>query len=73
MRYQSPMARLSIKLTPNTQLNFGWQMYRYHQDFGYFGYQPSYRAHTGYTSLTYTFGEAQSPAEQKSTSKEETK
>jgi hypothetical protein len=70
MRYQSPMARLSIQLTPKTQWNFGWQLYRYNQSFAYFGYQPYYRAHTGYTSLTYTFGEAQLPAESKSSSKD---
>ena len=70
MTYQSPMARLSIKLTPKTQWNFGWQLYRYHQQFAYFGYQPYYRAHTGYTSISYTFGDAPSQPEPKSPNKD---
>ena len=55
MSYQAPLARLSIKLTPKVQWNGGWEFYRYNQKFAYFGYQPYYRAHTGYTSLTFTF------------------
>ena len=56
MTYQTPLARLSFKLSPKVQWNTGWEYYRYHQQFAYFGYQPYYRAHTGYTSLSYTFG-----------------
>ena len=55
MSYQAPLARLSIKLSPKVQWNGGWEFYRYNQKFAYFGYQPYYRAHTGYTSLTFTF------------------
>jgi hypothetical protein len=55
MTYQAPMARLSIKLTPKIHWNGGWEFYRYNQKFAYFGYQPYYRAHTGYTSLAFTF------------------
>jgi len=55
LTYQAPMARLSIKLTPKVQWNGGWEFYRYNQKFAYFGYQPYYRAQTGYTSLTFTF------------------
>jgi hypothetical protein len=54
MTYQAPMARLSIRLSPKLQWNGGWEFYRYHQQFAYFGYQPYYRANTGYTSLSLT-------------------
>ncbi|PYT32429.1 MAG: hypothetical protein DMG57_01660 [Acidobacteria bacterium] len=55
MTYQAPLARLSIKITPTVQWNGGWEFYRYNERFAYFGYQPYYRAHTGYTSLSLTF------------------
>lgn len=55
MTYQSPMARLSIKVLPNLQWNAGWQYYGYNQQFAYFGYQPGYRAETGYTSVSWSF------------------
>jgi hypothetical protein len=55
MTYQGPLARISFKLTPKAQWNGGWEFYRYNQKFAYYGYQPYYRAHTGYTSLTFTF------------------
>jgi len=55
MTYQAPMARVSIKITPKLQWNGGWEFYRYNQKFAYFGYQPYYRAQTGYTSLSCTF------------------
>ena len=49
------MARLSIKISPKLQWNGGRELYRYKQQFAYFGYQPYYRAHTEYTSLSSTF------------------
>jgi hypothetical protein len=55
MLYQAPMARLSVRLSPKMQWNGGWEFYRYNQEFAYYGYQPYYRAHTGYTSLSMTF------------------
>jgi hypothetical protein len=55
MTYQAPMARLSIKMSPKLQWNGGWEFFRYNQKFAYFGYQPYYRAQTGYTSITWTF------------------
>jgi len=54
MTYQAPLARLSIKISPKVQWNGGWEFYRYNQQFSSFGYQPYYRAHTGYTSLSLT-------------------
>jgi len=55
MTYQAPLARLSIKISPKVQWNGGWEFYRYNQKFAYFGYEPYYRAQTGYTSLSFTF------------------
>jgi hypothetical protein len=55
MTYQAPLARLSLKLSEKAQWNFGWEFFRYNQKFAYFGYQPYYRAQTGYSSLTFTF------------------
>jgi len=55
MTYQAPLARLSLKVGPKLQWNFGWEFYRYNQQFAYFGYQPYYRAHTGYSSLEFMF------------------
>lgn len=55
MRYQAPMARLSVHLTPKLQWNAGWEFYRYNQEFSFFAYQPYYRAQTGYSSLSFSF------------------
>ena len=55
MTYQAPMARLSLRVTPKLQWNGGWEFFRYNQKFAYFGYQPYYRAQTGYTSLSFAF------------------
>ncbi len=54
LSYQSPQARLSIRLHNRIRWNAGYQFYSYHED-----YQPSllqnYRAHTGYTSILWSF------------------
>jgi len=55
LTYQAPLARVSIKFTPKLQWNGGWEFYRYNQQFAFYGYQPYYRAQTGYTSLSYSF------------------
>ena len=52
LRYQSPLARLSIRLHNKLRWNFGYQYYGYREDF--FTAQ-NYRAHTGYTSLLWSF------------------
>jgi hypothetical protein len=51
LTYQAPLARLSFRITPKLQWNGGWEFYRYYQQFAFYGYQPYYRAQTGYTSL----------------------
>jgi hypothetical protein len=53
--YHSPSARASLRLRENLRINAGYQYYGYHEDFGLLGVQQNYRAHTGYSSLTYSF------------------
>jgi hypothetical protein len=55
MTYQSPFLRVSVKVTPYLHWNAGWEFYRYDQQFALFGYQPYYRAHTGYSSISWSF------------------
>jgi hypothetical protein len=55
LTYQTPLARISIKLTAKLRYNLGYQYYGYHEDFGLFSINQSYRAHTGYTSLLWSF------------------
>lgn len=55
LTYHTPLVRLSMRINPKLNWNGGWEFYRYSQRFAYFGYQPYYRAHTGYTSLAFTF------------------
>jgi hypothetical protein len=50
--YQSPLARVSVKLNNKIRWNVGYQFYRYGEQF--FA-QQNYRAHTGYTSFTWAF------------------
>jgi hypothetical protein len=50
--YRSPLARLSVRLHTNLRWNFGYQYYGYREDF--FQLQ-GYRAHTGYTSVLWSF------------------
>lgn len=52
MSYQSPLARISVLLTAKLRWNVGYQYYGYREDL--YAYQ-NYRAHTGYTSLLFTF------------------
>ncbi len=55
LTYQSPLARLSIKVTPKIRWNAGWQYYDYHEQFGILGYYQNFHAITGYTSLLWSF------------------
>ena len=58
LRFQSPLARLSVKLNNRMRWNAGFQYYGYHEDFftgqGFLPNQ-AYRAHTGYTSVLWSF------------------
>ncbi len=55
LSYQSPLARVSIRLHPRLRWNAGWQFYNYHEDFGLFAFYQGYHAHTGYSSLSWSF------------------
>ena len=52
VKYQSPLARLSVRITPKLRWNVGYQYYGYREDF--FN-RENFRAHTGYTSLLWSF------------------
>jgi hypothetical protein len=55
LTYQSPMARLSIRITPKVRWNAGWQFYGYSELFHLLGYDQDFHAHTGYTSVLWSF------------------
>jgi hypothetical protein len=55
LSYQSPLVRLSVRITPKVRWNAGWQFYNYHEEFGLLGLQQNYHANTGYTSVLWSF------------------
>jgi hypothetical protein len=55
LSYQSPLARVSIRLTPKFRWNVGYQFYNYHEQFGVLGYYQNFHANTGYSSVTWMF------------------
>ncbi len=55
LTYQTPLVRLSVKVTSKIRYNIGYQYYGYHEEFGLFSFDQNYRAHTGYTSLLWSF------------------
>ena len=55
LSYQSPLARVSVRLSPKLRWNTGWQFYNYHEEFGILGYYQNFHANTGYTSVTWAF------------------
>jgi hypothetical protein len=52
LAFQSPIARLSVKLYDKIRWNVGYQFYGYREDFQT---AQNYRAHTGFTSLIWSF------------------
>ena len=52
LTFESPVGRLSVKLHDKVRWNFGYQHYRYKEEFDF---RRSYRAHTGYTSVLWSF------------------
>jgi hypothetical protein len=52
LTYDSPLARLSIRLHSKLRWNAGYQHYRYREDFTA---REDYRAHTGFTSVVWSF------------------
>lgn len=55
LTFQSPLGRVSLRITNKIRWNAGWQFYRYHEEFGLFSVLRNYRAHTGYTSVQWAF------------------
>jgi hypothetical protein len=52
LRYLSPQVRLSIRITPKLRWNAGYQYYGYREQFSA---AQDYRAHTGFSSLAFSF------------------
>ena len=46
LTYQTPLVRLSLKLTEKLRYNVGYQYYGYHEEFGLLSTNQSYRAGT---------------------------
>lgn len=55
LRFESPLARLSVRLHQRLRWNLGWQFYHYNEDFRLRQPYPGYQAHTGYSSLLWAF------------------
>jgi hypothetical protein len=55
LTYQSPLARVSIRLKSKLRWNAGYQYYGYDEQFHVLGALQNFRAHTGYTSLLWAF------------------
>ena len=55
LTYESPLARLSIRISPKIRWNAGWQYYGYHEQFGVLSYYQNFHAVTGYTSVLWSF------------------
>lgn len=55
LTYESPMAHLSVRITPKLRWNAAWQYYGYNEQFQLFSYYENYHAHTGFTSLQWSF------------------
>jgi hypothetical protein len=52
VKFQSPLARVSVRITEKIRWNVGYQYYGYHE---FFYNSDNFRAHTGYTSLLWSF------------------
>jgi hypothetical protein len=55
LTFQSPSARVSVKLTEKLRFNVGYQYYGYKEQFGLFDVNENYLGNTGYTSLLWAF------------------
>ena len=55
LTFESPFARLSVRLAEKLRWNAGYQYYAYHEKFGVLSQLQNYHAHTGYTSLQFSF------------------
>jgi hypothetical protein len=55
LTYQSPLGRLSIRITPKVRWNAGFQFYNYNEQFHLFGFNQNFHAPTGFTSVLWSF------------------
>jgi hypothetical protein len=55
LTYHAPFARVSIRITPKVRWNAGYQFYNYAEDFHLYGYNQNFHAHTGFTSVLWSF------------------
>lgn len=55
LNFQSPSARLTIRLSEKFRFNLGYQYYGYKEDFGVLSVNQNFRANTGYSSLLFSF------------------
>jgi hypothetical protein len=54
LTFESPMARISVRINNSLRWNIGYQHYRYAEDF-LLKFGQNYRAHTGYSSVSWSF------------------
>jgi hypothetical protein len=55
LTYQSPLARVSIRITEKVRWNVGYQFYNYNQQFNPFGFYQNFHANTGFSSILWSF------------------
>jgi hypothetical protein len=55
LTYQTPMARVSVRITPKVRWNVGWQYYNYNEQFQLFNAYQNFHANNGYTSVLWSF------------------
>jgi hypothetical protein len=55
LTFQSPLARVSVKINEKLRFNVGFQYYGYKEQFGLFSVNENYRGNTGFTSLLWAF------------------
>jgi hypothetical protein len=55
LTFQTPLVRLTIPITSKIKWNAGYQYYDYHEEFGLESVLQNYHAHTGYTSILWSF------------------
>uniref|UniRef100_Q01RS4 Uncharacterized protein n=1 Tax=Solibacter usitatus (strain Ellin6076) TaxID=234267 RepID=Q01RS4_SOLUE len=55
LSYQSPLARVSVVITPKIRWNVGYQFYNYNEKFGVLGFYQNFHANTGFSSVTWMF------------------
>jgi hypothetical protein len=55
LSYQSPLARVSFRISSKVRWNAAWQFYNYNELFHVFAFNQNFHANTGYTSILWAF------------------